>query len=350
MDERKLIAYINQNVKRKINLMEVCGTHTHEIKRLGLESVLKEEINLISGPGCPICITSTEIIDLAIVLAKNNKTIVTYGDMLNVKGSKNSLKDLLMEGYKIKEIKSPLDLFSVTEKYKNEEIIFLGVGFETTAPVLSSVVKTMKQLKIDNISFLLSLKRMEPILREILTKNNEIDGLIAPGHVATITGSEYFKFITETFEISCAVCGYKKQDILSGIYFLTRHVDNPHFINLYSQVVGPYGNKKATNLINQVFDIGDSYCRGLGIVKYSGYQLKEEFKTYDTLKKYNLSFTYENEEIKGCSCHDVILGLIKPTDCQLFETKCNPQDPIGPCMACSKGTCLAYYKYGKCHS
>lgn len=345
MDERKLIDYINQNIKRKINLMEVCGTHTHEIRRIGLASVLSKDINLISGPGCPICLTSTEVIDLAISLVKNNITVVTYGDMLKVNGSEHSLQDLILQGYKIKEIKSPLDLFPLIEELKKEEIVFFGVGFETTAPVLSSVIKTMKQLKINNISFLLSLKRMKPILKKILTKNNEIDGIIAPGHVAVITGSEYFKFITEEFEIPCSVCGYKEKDILSSIYFLTRHIDNPQLINLYSQVVRPLGNKKALNLIDHVFEIRDSYCRGMGNVNYSSYQLKETFKPYDAFEKYHLKFSNKTDEISGCSCQDVMLGLKKPIDCPLFQTKCDPQNPIGPCMASSEGTCLAYYKY-----
>lgn len=349
MDERKLIDYINQNVKRKINIMEVCGTHTNMIKRIGLESVLSDKINLISGPGCPICITSTEIIDLAISLAKSKKTIVTYEDILKVKGSKNSLNDLLLDGYKIKLMKSPLDLFLLVEQNRKDEIVFLGVGFETIAPVLSSVVMTMKRLKINNVSFLLSIKRMEPIIRKILVENKKIDGIIAPGHVASVTGSEYFKFITDHFSLSCAICGFKAHDILSAIYYLIRHVDKPSFINLYSHFVRPLGNKKALNLINQVFDIGDSYCFGMGDVSHSSYQLKEDFSTYDALKKYHLQIFNKNEEIKDCLCKDLILGFKKPTECHLYQTECNPRNPIGPCMSSSKGTCLVYYKYGKCH-
>ncbi|QVK18621.1 hydrogenase formation protein HypD [Mycoplasmatota bacterium] len=347
MDERKLIDYINQNVKRKINIMDVCGKHTNVIKRIDLESVLSDKINLVSGPGCPICITSSQIVDLAISLAKSKKTIVTYEDMLKVRGSKNSLNDLLLDGYKIKLIKSPLDLFLFIEQNKKDEIVFLGVGFETIVPVLSSVVKTMKRLKIDNVSFLLSIKRMEPIIRKLLVENKKIDGIIAPGHVASVTGSDYFKFITDHFSLSCAICGFKAHDILSAIYFLIRHVDKPSFINLYSHFVRPLGNKKALNLINQVFDIRDSYCFGLGNVYQSSYQLKEEFSAYNAFKKYKLRLLNKNEEIKECLCKQVILGFKKPTDCRSYQSECNPTNPIGSCMVSSNGTCLAYFNYRK---
>jgi len=348
MDEKSLISYINQNVNQKINIMEICGTHTHEIKRLGLESLLSQDINLISGPGCPVCVTSYQVIDLAIQLARENKMIVTFGDMIKVRGSRESLNDVLTEGYKVKVVYSPLDLFSVVENNKDEEIIFLGVGFETTVPIFASVIKSMKRLGIKNVSFLLSLKRMEPILKKILKENNELNGMIAPGHVAAITGSDYFKFITEEHDIVCAVCGFTGLDILSGIYFIMRNLKNPQFINLYPRVVRPLGNQLALDLINQVFDRSDSYWRGIGNVSLSGYQLKDEFEYYDSIKKYHLELRIDEDNcIKECACADVILGVKKPTDCLLFQSICHPRNPIGPCMASSEGTCLSYYQYGR---
>ncbi len=346
MDEKRLINEINQQIKNKVNLMEVCGTHTHEIKRLGLESVLSNNVNLISGPGCPVCVSSCGMIDQAIECLKDKKTIVTFGDMVKVKGTTSSLKEMKIKGYKVIVIYSPLDLFNIIRNNIDEEIIFLGVGFETTAPVIASVIKQMKKSNQKNVSFLLDIKRMKPILIYILSKNHKINGIVAPGHVATITGSEYFRFITEDYHISCAICGFTSLDILSGIYYLSKHKGKLQFINLYSRAVRPNGNPLAKNIINEVFEESDAYWRGIGSIKYSGYRLNSEYKDYDAINKYQLNIVH-NEIDNDCCCDKIMLGLKKPTECKYFRIICHPNNPLGPCMVSSEGCCLAYYKYGR---
>lgn len=340
---KNYIKEINAVVSEPIMIMEVCGTHTHEIARSGIQSLLTDKINIRSGPGCPVCVTSHGYIDAAINLAKKGVIITTFGDLLAVKGSEGSMQDLQAEGYDVRVLYSPKDLIPLALKHPLQEIVFCGVGFETTAPVIAAVIEIVKEKEFKNVSFLISLKRMEPILRKVL-QNNKISGIICPGHVAAIVGADYFRFISEEYHISSVICGFGVTDIVGGIYWLSHHYKEGSFLNLYNRIVTDCGNKKAMEMINKVFQISDDYWRGIGLVQNSGYCLKKEYHQYDAKIKYNLDIV-ESEEVDKCICKEIILGKKEPIDCMLFRKVCNPQNPMGPCMVSSEGTCLAYYKY-----
>lgn len=372
---RNLIAKIKEESSllnagdSKLNIMEVCGTHTNVIWKNGINNILKDNIKLISGPGCPVCVTDERYIDVAIELAGAGKTILSFGDMIRVRGTKSSLYEQNEKGIKIHIVYSPDDVLKICQENKKEEYVFLGVGFETTAPIIANLVKNTFEKGIDNLSFLTSIKIMPPIIRYILdNEDDSVNGIICPGHVCSVMGEDYFKFIYERYKIPSVICGFTPESVIAGIYFLVHgnlkmrnKIYDNGYINLYRTCVNNL-NMHAYQLINEVFEIKDTAWRGIGVIKESGLFIKEKYSVLDAVKKYRLQLSVKDENLKNaygigensnsngnvnrCSCGKVIVGKIRPQECSMFGRVCTPQNPIGPCMVSYEGACSAAYKYG----
>ncbi len=347
---RKLSEEINNiSLNRKINLMEVCGTHTMSIKRFGIESLLPEEVKLLSGPGCPVCVTPTSYIDTAIKLAEdNNNIIVTFGDMVRIPGSSSSLEKVKAEGGEVVVVYSPMEALELATKNRNKNVIFLAVGFETTSPSIAITLYEAKKTGLNNFFILEGNKLIPPAIEVILQDEGTcIDGFILPGHVCTIVGCKIFEFIPKVYGIPCAVSGFEPIDILLAIKSLIQMIATGDIgvKNTYSRAVKYEGNKKAQDIIKQVFIPADSTWRGIGTIKNSGLILNEKFSSFKILNKIDIG-SINTKEPPGCICGEILKGKAYPYDCPLFGKKCTPEHPIGPCMISSEGSCAAYYKYG----
>lgn len=334
-----------------IRIMEVCGTHTRAISKSGIRYLLPEEVILLSGPGCPVCVTPESYIDAAIELSNLDGVIlVTFGDMMKVKGTYFSLSDKQAQGSKIAVVYSPEDALTIAAKNKDKFIVFLAVGFETTAPLTAATVKLAKARDLHNLFFLTALKCMKPAIVYILQdKRNKINGMICPGHVATIKGADHFKFITEEFGIPAVVCGFEDLDIAAGICLLIeqlygkRHIA---FVNLYKRCVSSSGNTTAQRMINEVFDVADGYWRGIGSIGNSALVLNNKYEHLDAVKRFSIKIgQYSSPE--NCLCSEILLGLKLPCQCSLFGSVCTPEHPSGPCMVSSEGACAAHFRYGR---
>lgn len=334
---------------KTIRLMEVCGTHTHAISKSGIRSVLPKHIKLLSGPGCPVCVTSESYIDMAIeLLANENIILVTFGDMLKVKGTKHSLSQ--QDSKRIVTVYSPESTLELAKNSPDKTFVFLAVGFETTAPIFASIIKNVHENGPDNLFFLTSLKRMEPILSLILKDERmRIDGLICPGHVACVLGENAFKFISQEFEIPSVICGFETADIQKGIYSLIDLIENEKpavLLNLYKSCVKPFGNTLAQGFINEVFKTENAYWRGIGLVENSALVICEKYQSLDAKVKFNIKEKI-TDEVSACLCSEIILGIKEPDECEMFGLKCTPKNPLGPCMVSSEGACSARFKYGE---
>ncbi len=344
-----LIKEINNMSEKEIRIMEVCGTHTQMISKLGIRSVLSPKIKLLSGPGCPVCVTDEKYIDTAIEMLNNyDVTIATFGDLLRVKGTKNSLLDEKSKGKDVSIIYSPLDLIEMAEDDKERKIIFLGVGFETTAPIIALAIRTAFEKRLNNLFFLTSIKLMSPILHYILQQpNSQIQGLICPGHVASIKGSSYFEFIVDDYNIPAAVCGFEALDILGGLHYLVKQISNNekrHLRNLYKRCVKPMGNPMANQLIEEVFKVSHGQWRGIGKVNNSSLTINKEYENLDAERNFIVKIESQNHTTQ-CACRDILLGNKTPRECQLFNKMCNPLNPHGPCMVSTEGACAIAYQY-----
>ncbi|AWK51964.1 hydrogenase formation protein HypD [Clostridium beijerinckii] len=346
-----MIKKIQQSSIGKFNVMEVCGTHTQALSKFGIRQLVEPNIHLLSGPGCPVCVTSESYIDAAIELSKHPNVILsTFGDMMKVNGSRENLIEQREKGKDIKVLYSPLNSITLAEENKDKEIIFLGVGFETTTPLIALTIKMAQEKGIKNISFLIGMKRMEPILHHILKDpNHNIQGLICPGHVAAVKGSDYFKFIANKYNIPAVVAGFEALEITGALYFLMKQQceDKKNFENLYKTCVTLEGNKRANKLMEEVFTYCDEEWRGIGIINDSGFSLREKYRSYDATKKFgiNLEKTLSKNKIKTCICSEILLGKKLPNKCELFGKNCTPEHPIGPCMVSSEGSCSIFHKY-----
>ena len=335
--------------QRSLNLMEVCGTHTMSVFRSGIRPLLPANIHLISGPGCPVCVTPTSYIDAAMELSKQTNVIITtFGDLMKVPGRESNLNREKAGGAQIKVVYSPLDALALARQNPASEVIFIGVGFETTAPGIAATIKEAYQNKITNYSVICAHKTMPQAMRTIVETNElKIDGFLCPGHVSTITGTKIYDFLAEEFKIPCVVTGFEAGDILEGIEMLTRQaVQGKAFVeNQYQRSVNQDGNKKAQALLNEVFQPDDTEWRGFGVIPGSGLRIRDKYAAHDALKKFNQTLP-ESTPIAGCLCGEVLRGVKIPTDCKLFRTVCSPENPVGACMVSNEGTCAAYYKYG----
>ena len=333
-----------------VKLMEVCGTHTMAIARAGIKSLLPEGVELLSGPGCPVCVTPAAVIDAALALADEPGVILaSYGDMLRVPGSRpgDSLQRRRALGARVELVYSPVDAIGLAKNNPGKEVVFLGVGFETTAPGTAAAVLTAREQGVKNFSVWSMLKTVEPALRALLKQEDfAVRGFLCPGHVATVIGAEAFRFLPEEYSIPAVVGGFEPKEILHALYLLLRQIaeGEPKLENAYPRAVRAGGNPLAKRMIDACLEPRRDLWRGLGEIEASGLGWREEFSAWDAEKKFDLR--HENTEgTRGCRCGDVICGRCRPADCPMFARRCTPEDPVGPCMVSSEGACAAAYKY-----
>lgn len=350
----KIADTINKSLKGykgKISLMEVCGTHTHSIFRSGIMSLLSDKIEHLSGPGCPVCVTPNKYIDTAIAYSRLPDVIITtFGDMIKVPGSSSSLEKEKANGGKVKIIYSPLESLEIARDNPLKKVVFLGVGFETTAPTVASTILKAREENFENFFVLAGNKLIPPAMLSLLESGEiKIDGFICPGHVSAIIGEIPYQPIVEKYGIPSVIVGFEPTDLLEGIEMLVRQVteDKKHKVeNQYRRVVRRDGNRKALSLMKKVFDVKDSEWRGLGLLPKSGLYIKNTYSKFDAEKR--IKVAVEKTKIHPqCLCGDVLCGTKKPYECDLYGNLCTPESPIGPCMVSSEGTCAAYYKFKK---
>ncbi len=348
----KTVAQINESVKSDIRIMEVCGTHTHQITRFGIRKLLTPKIHLVSGPGCPVCVTEPGYIDALIaLLTQKNVVVATFGDLLRVRGSSGSLEEQKVAGKKVITVYSPEDVLALAKSHKEENFVFAAVGFETTAPLYAALIQMARKEGIQNLFLLTSLKRMEPAIRFILWDSKvNIDGMLCPGHVAVITGIGPFLPITVKYHIPAVICGFESMDIIFSISILCRQIagENPiQFMNTYRRCVSDDGNPAALHLIKEVFRISDVSWRGIGWIKDSALTLNSRYEEYDAFKRFGLEMESTPAIfLDGCECGKILIGEKTPNMCVNFGCLCTPDHPLGPCMTSSEGACAAYYRYG----
>ena len=332
--------------------MEVCGTHTMNFCRFGLGGLLPKNLKFIPGPGCPVCVAGQGYIDNALILSRRPDTIIaTFGDMLRVPGTNSSLEKERARGAQVRILYSPLDSLKIAQLHPDKKVVFLGVGFETTAPTITLSILTAKKENIRNISFLVALKLMPPVMEHLLKDQRlKIDAFLCPGHVSSIIGLKAYEFIPQKYGLACCVAGFEPLDILEGIFLILKQIksNKPRVDNQYSRVVKKTGNIKAVKIIQRVFKPQDEYWRGLGEVKQSGLKIKNDFADFDAEKIFAIRQAVKPQDSRTkCRCGDVLKGLILPNACPLFSKACTPLKPVGACMVSTEGACNAYYKFRK---
>lgn len=345
---RGLIHSIEKWAPEQATLMEVCGTHTVAIARNGLRTMMPEGIRLASGPGCPVCVTSNKDIDTVIALSRvPGVTIATFGDMTRVPGSTSSLLKEQAQGRSINIVYSPLDALTLAKENPDEQIVFVGVGFETTTPLVAMAIKRAKAMGLKNFSVFVAHKNMPGALETIVADPAlKIDALILPGHVSTIIGVKPYEFLAQEYGIPGVITGFEPVDVLQGIAMIMRqlHEGRAEIEIAYSRGVMKEGNPVALAAIEEVFETVDATWRGLGVIPGSGYAIRDEYKEFDAFARFSPEVE-PTQEPKGCRCGDVLRGIMAPNECPLFRKVCTPENPIGPCMVSSEGSCAAYFRY-----
>ena len=335
--------------KKTLRFMEVCGTHTVSIFRSGIRQILPENIQLVSGPGCPVCVTNDDFIDKAIAYSKQKNFIVaTFGDMLKVPGSQSSLVAAQAEGAKIKIIYSPLDCIKLAQENLDKKIIFLAVGFETTAPTAAATVLAAKAQGIKNLFMLSAQKLVPPALKFLLNDSAvKIDGFLLPGHVAVVIGANAFKFLETDFKIPSAIGGFEAEEILLALKNILEQIDGGkvEVSNNYRSVVKAEGNLSAKKILAQVYEVADVSWRGMGKIPASGLKMRKEFSEFDIEQVAPIEIEHFNKKT-ACRCGEVLRGIINPTECPLFGKACKPFHAVGACMVSVEGVCAAWFKYG----
>ena len=347
MDTSELIKKINRLAegKKKLRIMEVCGTHTVAIFRAGIRQILPDNVELVSGPGCPVCVTNDDYIDTAIAYAlEENFIVATFGDMLKVPGSRSSLAAAQAQGSNIKVIYSPLDCIKIAQDNPNKKIIFLAVGFETTAPTAAATVLSAQAKGLKNLFMLSAQKLVPPVLKFLLNSPDfRVDGFLLPGHVAVVIGADAFNFLS----IPSAVAGFEAEEILLAIASVLEQIDNgrAEIANKYPAVVTAAGNVTAQKILSRVYEVADSEWRGMGLIPNSGLRIREEFAKFDIEQVEPVKIEKVNKKT-ACRCGEVLRGLVNPTQCPLFGKACTPSRAVGACMVSVEGVCAAWYKYG----
>jgi hydrogenase expression/formation protein HypD len=344
----QLVDQIRPLAQRPIRLMEVCGTHTVSIFRNGIKDLLPEDIRLISGPGCPVCVTPVGQIDQAIALAQENEVILaTFGDLLRVPGSNSSLLQQRGQGADIRMVYSAYDALTLAQENPKRQVIFLGIGFETTAPTVGAVVQHAMDAQIRNFTVLCMHKILPPALTALVESPEiEIDGFICPGHVSTIIGAGPYEVIAKEFHVPCVIAGFEPIDILQTVGLLLHQI-NKGEANVeiqYRRAVAPEGNLRAKKIMEEVFEPCDSVWRGFGSLPQSGFAISSFYRDYDASHRFQMCPPLA-EEPEGCLCGSILRGLVEPPECTLFRRVCTPENPVGACMVSSEGTCAAFYKY-----
>jgi hydrogenase expression/formation protein HypD len=344
---RHLTERIARGSRRPVRFMEVCGTHTVSIFRSGIRSLLPETIALISGPGCPVCVTAQQEIDAFIALAREPDTIVaTFGDVIRVPGSGTSLQREKAEGADVRIVYASFDAVDLARENPGKRVVFLGVGFETTAPTVAAAIVAARRQHLDNFFVASAHKTVPPALEALAGGEINIDGFLLPGHVSVIIGLDAYRRFFETFRVPCVVAGFEPVDLLRAIAMLTEQVKNgrPALENGYPRAVSAAGNPRARAVMNEVFASADADWRGLGTIPGSGLVIREEFAAFDAVKAFGIQLKPAPEP-RGCACGQILTGVKIPPQCALYKTACTPMTPVGPCMVSSEGTCAAYYRY-----
>ncbi len=333
---------------RPLKIMEVCGTHTVAIAKNGLRSMMPEWLTLLSGPGCPVCVTANRDIDTAIAIGQlDGVTLTTFGDMMKVPGSYSSLSAEKAERRDVRIVYSPLDALALAEKNPSREVVFVAVGFETTAPLIAAAIMRATDAGLENFSVFCAHKTVPLALEALINDPDvQVDAFILPGHVSTIIGTDPYQFIAEDYHVPGVVAGFEPVDVLQAIWMLVDQLtEGRAAIEIaYRRGVEPGGNERARSLVERVFVPVDAEWRGIGTIPGTGLAIAEEFSAFDAVKRFAPKIP-ESREIKGCQCGDVLRGIVLPYECRLFARGCTPEHPIGPCMVSSEGSCAAYYRY-----
>ncbi len=347
----RLSLLLERTAEHPLKLMEICGGHTHSIFKYGIESALPDTIELIHGPGCPVCVMPRGRLDDAIALAQQPEVIfTTFGDTMRVPGSQKSLLQAKAEGADVRMVYSPLDALSVAKQNPHQKVVFFGIGFETTAPSTALTILQAEAEGIDNFSIFANHVLVVPALEALLNNPDlQLDGFVGPGHVSTIIGTKPYQIIAETYGKPLVVSGFEPLDILQSIAMLLQQLADGRceVENQYTRLVEFQGNKVAQNAINQVFTVREEFeWRGLGYISKSGLKIRENYAQFDAEAQFNLP-NRQVADAAACQCGEILKGVLKPWQCKVFGTACTPENPIGTCMVSSEGACAAYYKYGR---
>jgi hydrogenase expression/formation protein HypD len=344
---KHLVEKIAKTHRKPVRLMEVCGTHTVSIFRSGIRSLLPESIALLSGPGCPVCVTAQGEIDAFVTLARQPDTIVaTFGDLIRIPGSGSSLQKEKASGADVRIVYSTFDAVTLAKENPDKRVVFLGVGFETTAPTVAAAIVAAYQQELNNFAVVSAHKIVPPALEALVSGNIEIDGFLLPGHVSVIIGLDAYRPFFERHLIPSVVAGFEPIDLLQAIAELVGQVENqtPDLTNAYARAVSADGNRKAMQIMDKVFDVSDTTWRGLGTIAKSGLVIREKYAAFDATKVFGIQAESVSEP-KGCACGEILTGVKIPPECPLYQKSCTPMAPVGPCMVSSEGTCAAYYRY-----
>ncbi len=356
---QRIISLFDVNGNKDVFCMEVCGTHTVSIFRHGIRSLLPLSLHLISGPGCPVCVTSQQDIDAFVWLSRQDCIITTFGDLMRVPGTKGSLQNARAAGARVLPVYSPMDVISVAQEHSDILTVFLAVGFETTIPGIASMLHEAKRLNISNLAIYPAMKLMPPALNAIFSDTEcKVQGLICPGHVSAIIGAKAYSPFVERYGIPCVITGFEPVDILRGFYHLTDMILNGQsgIYNAYERVVSWDGNSRALCMMQQVFVPQNANWRGLGDLPQSGLGLRSAYAHFDVRNRIAFPESFEVSEAsylhtntkteRGCMCGEILKGKASPVSCPLFGKACTPSKPFGPCMVSTEGTCAAFFRYG----
>jgi len=337
-----------RSIKRPVQVMEVCGTHTVSIFRSGIRSVMPDNLRLVSGPGCPVCVTAQRHIDAAIQLSElENVILATYGDMVRVPGRLGSLEQRRARGADVRVVNSTRSALRLAEEHADKQVVFIAVGFETTAPATAAALEEAKQRGLDNFTVLAAHKLIVPAMLALMEGGDvPIDGFLCPGHVSVVIGADAYRPVVERFRVPCVVAGFEPAGILSALVVLLGRIAKGEAVldNAYPAAVTPHGNATAQQLIERVFVPSDTPWRALGVIPASGLELRPAYRRFDALQRFSIQLG-EDVDHPACRCGEVIQGRVDPNKCQLFGTECTPTNPVGPCMVSSEGSCSAWYKY-----
>ncbi|HAR44809.1 MAG TPA: hydrogenase formation protein HypD [Nitrospiraceae bacterium] len=341
---------LTERIERPLKLMEVCGTHTVEIFRHGVRDVIPKTISLLSGPGCPVCVTSVRDVDTAIAIAKiPGLVLATFGDMMRVPGGQGSLIDARSLGADVRVLYSPMDALNLATEDPGREVVFFATGFETTSPLIAATIIEAEKRCLRNFTVFSAHKLVPPALTALLESPDvQVDGFILPGHVSAIIGKRPYEHVPQRYGKPSVITGFEAQDIVQGILMIVRQIaSGKHSVeNQYGRVVRDEGNPKAVKILNRVFEPADAQWRGIGMIPDSGLKLRKEYAICDAVSRFNPA-VIDAPEPELCACGDILRGVKIPTECPLFGTGCTPDDPVGPCMVSTEGSCAAYYKYGE---
>jgi hydrogenase expression/formation protein HypD len=345
---RTLAERIRRASRRPVRLMEVCGTHTVSIFRSGVRSLLPETITLLSGPGCPVCVTDQAEIDAFVALARIPEvTVATFGDLMRVPGSASTLVAERAAGRDVRVVYSTMDALEIARRRPERQVVFPGVGFETTAPTVAAAIRLAAGEGLANFSVFAAHKTVPPALEALMALDGvRIDGFILPGHVSVVIGAEAYRPFCERHRVPGVVAGFEPADILGAIASLVEQIEAgaPRLVNAYPRAVAAEGNPRARELLAEVFEPACARWRGIGPIAASGLAIRETYAAFDAGRRFTLALPPAREP-RGCACGEILVGRKTPPECPLYKRRCTPMEPVGPCMVSSEGTCAAYYRY-----